>query len=458
MDHTRGRPDALAAGCYHSARVARIRDLAPAFALGSNARRIFLRKAGAGASHLAPLDGLRALALVWVILCHAGWYAWFALPLPQYGALLFAPWMIFFWRGDFAVEVFFVMSAFLIGGLITEEHRATGKVDVVRFYVRRLYRLWPALVVAVLVEYAVGEGERAYSIWPNVLYVQNLLSITSVRMGWTWSLAIEEQFYLTVPWLLGALRSLEARVRRALTLDPVLGALGVLALLQVAVIAAIVVGADLHPEDSEVVINRPLEDWARGYDLLYSKPWMRTGPLLVGLGCARLWRVPGFMERLGRTGWRGTLGLVVAFAAGLSCMHWPLFSGGSRVVEVLYLSTYRTVFGLAVGYGMLLVLSRHPVGAALGRFLSAPVFYPVAQLAYCAYLVNPIVATQTHRWLGPELAGAPIHVSFWTWAGLDLVLTFACAIALSLLVERPFMELRRVLAPPPGRAAAGARG
>ena len=86
------------------ARVLTAAQVRAAFAPIPNLRRLFLRKAGTGAHHLAPLDGLRALALLWVIFCHAGWYAWFVLPLETYGELLFAPWMLFFWRGDFAVD------------------------------------------------------------------------------------------------------------------------------------------------------------------------------------------------------------------------------------------------------------------------------------------------------------------------------------------------------------------
>lgn len=424
------------------------RDIVSALAVGPNLRRLFLRKAGAGESHLAPLDGLRALALLWVILTHSGWFAWFALPRPRYVALLLAPWMVPFWRGDFAVEVFFVMSAFLIGGLITDERTRTGKVRIGAFYARRLLRLWPALVAAALFDYFFGAAPARYAVWPNVLYVNNLLPIATVGMGWTWSLAIEEQFYLTVPWLLGGLHRLELRVRGAASrVDPVILGLVLLGVVQACVIAWIVVSEDLHPADSEVVVNRPFLAWRHGYDLLYSKPWMRFGPLLSGLGCARLWRRPGFMAWLGQTGARGTIALVLAFLVGFTAMHWPMFQHAPRLVQVLYLSTYRTVFGLVCGYGMLLVLSKHPVGAALGRFLSRPIFFPLAQLAYCAYLVNPVVANTTHHWLGPSLASATPMTAFLTFVGFDVPGTFACAIVLSLVAERPFMELRKVLVP-----------
>lgn len=432
----------------------RLRELASAFAPLPNARRIFLRGAGTTENHLAPLDGLRALALIWVICCHAGWYAWFAVPPSRYALMLYSPWLLFFWRGDFAVEIFFVMSGFLIGGLITDEHRATGRVRVGLFYVRRLFRLWPALVVAALLEWAMLEPPPTieHEVWPTIFYVQNFLPIITIRMGWAWSLAIEEQFYLLVPWLLALLRRAQAAIggARLGRLDPTLVGLSVLAVVMMVVIAAVVVANDMHAEDTEIALNRSFFEWGHDYDILYSKPWMRAGPLLVGLACSRLWRIEGFAARLGKSGLWGTLGLVVAFALGLASMHWPLFAGLPRPLEVLYLASYRTVFGLVVGYGMMLVLSPHPVGAALGRFLSAPIFYPMAQLAYCAYLLNPIVATRVHLWLVTWVPDIILNPFPW-FAAFDIPLTLAAALVLSLAVERPFMELRRVLAAAPKR-------
>jgi peptidoglycan/LPS O-acetylase OafA/YrhL len=425
-------------------------DVLRAFSPVENLRRIFFRGGSVGEKHLAPLDGLRGLALLWVLLVHVGWYGWFSFAPGVYPALLGARWMLPIWRGDFAVEVFFVMSGFLIGGLITDERDQRGKVNVGLFYARRLLRLWPALVVGVLVERALLGGHAAHELWPNILYVNNLFPILSIRMGWTWSLAIEEQFYIVVPWLLLGLATLGVRGRAMQKLpvgrdDAMLKGLGALMAVMVAVVAAVVVVHDMHVEDSEVALNRAMPLWARGYDVLYSKPWMRAGPLLVGLLTSRLYRIGGFMARLGQTGWKGTLGLVLAFVVGFLSMHWPLFQGAPRPLEVLYLASYRTVFGLAVGYGMLLVLSPHPVGAALGRLLSAPILFPLAQLAYCTYLMNPIVSTLTHAAVGPSLPSA--GAAFAVLAILDVPLSLAAGLTLSVLVERPFMELRRVLTP-----------
>src|SRR4051812_27521727 len=83
-----------------------------------------------------PLDGLRGIAVVLVVLLH-------------YTAALPALQPMF--RGGFiGVEMFFVLSGFLITSLLLEEHAQTGDVDLRAFYKRRAYRLLPALYLMVL--------------------------------------------------------------------------------------------------------------------------------------------------------------------------------------------------------------------------------------------------------------------------------------------------------------------
>ncbi|MGH7296154.1 MAG: acyltransferase family protein, partial [Polyangiaceae bacterium] len=189
-------------------------DAGGAFSLDRNVRALFVPPDGAG--HLRPLDGVRALSILWVVVFHAGWYAAWHIPPSTYVAMLVSPAMLPVWRGDFGVDVFFVLSGFLIAGMLADEKARTGRVRLGLFYVRRLLRLWPALVVAVAADVIVIGDHRAMA-WANLLYVSNFVPIASAAMGWTWSLAIEEQFYLLWPLALGALawftRRLEPRRR-----------------------------------------------------------------------------------------------------------------------------------------------------------------------------------------------------------------------------------------------------
>lgn len=405
-----------------------------AFSLRRNLRQLFVPPEG----HLRPLDGLRALSILWVVVFHVGWYAAPVIPVPTYAALLFNPWMTPVWRGDFGVDVFFVLSGFLIAGMLVDERERTGTSRLGLFYVRRLLRLWPALGVAVLLEVLLI-GDNSSMVWANLLYVSNFIPILQAAMGWTWSLAIEEQFYMVCPWLVRGLGPARNRARVAI--------LAGIALLLCGVGAWVVLEGRFRAIDAEIAVNRDFRRWTRGYDHLYVKPWMRAGPLLLGVAAAYIYRAREAMGWFARARVLPVVGLLAALVlAGIS-MHWPLFERTPRAVEVAYLATFRTAFGLSVAYVLLLSVSEHPVGRALGRVLSSRMLYPIGQLAYSAYLLNPIVAILAHRALAPYVwmgKASPMEL----FLPVDLVLTFVAAMAMHLLVERPFMELRPKAGPP----------
>jgi peptidoglycan/LPS O-acetylase OafA/YrhL len=399
-----------------------------AFSFRRNLRALFVPPEG----HLRPLDGLRALSILWVVLFHAGWYAAFHIPPAMYGALLVAPWMLPAWRGDFGVDVFFVLSGFLIAGMLIDEQAREGRIRLGLFYARRLLRLWPALVVAVLAD-VIFVGDHPDMAWANLFYVSNFVPIGQAAMGWTWSLAIEEQFYLVCPWLVGWLGDSTPRGRVA--------SLAVVALCLCAIGAWVVVAGGFRAWDSEIVINRDLVRWAQGFDSLYTKPWMRAGPLLAGVTGAYLYRTPRIMEALGRARVGAAAGLAVAVVVAALCTHWPFVALGPRALEVAFMAVFRTIFGVAVAYGILLSLSTNPVGRLLGRVLSSRVLYPFSQLAYSAYLLNPIVTNFVDHALAPVVWSGKAQ-PMTLFLPFDVGVTFLAAAVMHVLVERPFMELR----------------
>jgi peptidoglycan/LPS O-acetylase OafA/YrhL len=137
------------------------------------------------------LDGLRAVAILLVLACHT---AGFALP-----------------GGWVGVDVFFVLSGYLITSILLREVRETGSVDLGSFYVRRALRLLPAfglLVAFQLVRsWFVHDGQEIReATLVGALYFENWNAVYHWwpfdLMGHTWSLAVEEQFYLIWPLLL----------------------------------------------------------------------------------------------------------------------------------------------------------------------------------------------------------------------------------------------------------------
>lgn len=156
--------------------------------------------------HMPGLDGLRGCAVLTVMIFHA--------------------WPAALTGGMIGVDLFFVLSGFLISLLLVEEFRRNGTIGFRRFYMRRCLRLLPAFVVMLLVflGYCLlnfeGRALQRYlqSAALAVTYTSNwarALSLNPVEgLGHTWSLAMEEQFYLFWPMLLLGLLRLGAGPRQ----------------------------------------------------------------------------------------------------------------------------------------------------------------------------------------------------------------------------------------------------
>jgi peptidoglycan/LPS O-acetylase OafA/YrhL len=129
---------------------------------------------------------------------------------------------LWFTMGWIGVDLFFVLSGFLIGGLLLSEHAKHGEIHVGRFLLRRGLKIYPPYLVfiayllampALKAVMAGGEAapvlaEQWSQYWPNLLFIQNYVG--SNPAGHTWSLAVEEHFYLLLP---GALLLLAVRRR-----------------------------------------------------------------------------------------------------------------------------------------------------------------------------------------------------------------------------------------------------
>ena len=98
----------------------------------------------------------------------------------------------FGWAG---VDLFFVLSGFLLGNLVLTEQVRTGRFDGGRFTARRLLKLWPVLYVFLAVQALTGPELWASYLWQNALHLQNYAGTSLAHL---WSLAVEEHFYLAL--------------------------------------------------------------------------------------------------------------------------------------------------------------------------------------------------------------------------------------------------------------------
>lgn len=238
------------------------------------------------------LDGLRGYAVVAVVWGHA------------------------MHRDSFAavgVTVFFALSGFLITTLLVDETARHGGIDVRAFFLRRFWRLAPASLTLLAV-IAGLTGGRGGSLWPTVAaatYLANIAAAASVPMqslAHTWSLALEEQFYLAWPFVLGYF--LRSGRRRALPW--VLGTLVV-----VATTCRIMLVASGHGQ------------------MAARLPVARGDAILVGCILAVTWtQIPHQARRLAGVGGAGVL-VLMCFAPDVEHAWWGLLTAEIAAVAVV---------------------------------------------------------------------------------------------------------------------------
>jgi peptidoglycan/LPS O-acetylase OafA/YrhL len=345
------------------------------------------------------LDLLRALAIIIVVIYHAGIMGF---PLPgevhRFG-----------WIG---VDLFFVLSGYLIGGqLLAPIARGQG-IALGRFFARRALRILPAYLV-VLAVYVLLPAWREYPemapVWKFLLSVQNIGLRGGTAFSHAWSLAVEDQFYLLLPLVL----LLVIRFRRVAVIVPYAIVLGGLALRWFLALKNL----------GETGVGfRGFQTW------IYYATWTRLDPLVFGVALAAIEKFrPRWWQRL------------------MNFAPWLWLPGLALVVYALYLGETDTITVIACIWQFLLIalgMAALLVCAVSPRLPFCRIKIPgaafIASIAYSAYLVQKLVihfvaqlcATQN---IAPD--------SFAAIVGVELCV-YAAATVLFFAIERPFLLLR----------------
>ena len=150
---------------------------------------------------IPSLDGLRAISISIVLVAHAG-----------YGSVV---------PGGLGVTIFFFLSGYLITTLLLDERELSGQISIGKFYLRRVFRLFPPLLVTLIIAYSLEflgllDGGISWAgVLAQLLYFANYYGLffdpgntTARGTGILWSLAVEEHFYMIYPGVLAGLLAL----------------------------------------------------------------------------------------------------------------------------------------------------------------------------------------------------------------------------------------------------------
>jgi len=402
--------------------------------------------------HEPVVDGVRAIAVGWVLILHIVFFHFGAFP-DRILEIFSSPSTQWIRQGVLGVDLFFVISGYLIGTILLKEYRKTNRINLRLFYARRFLRLTPVYVVvmcmgiyflrnvpksAILVDIAPsGNVEHA---WTNLLYINNFVTVHKQYMVWCWSLAIEEQFYLIAPVFL---LLVVGRSRRPLTW------MLFLLLLSGFIRFAIIRAFDFVPPYND----RPdMHSWSLRFDVIYDKLHVRYGGLLagvVGAYCSLFHReaVRRFFGDAGRATLTAISSLIVFGCVASTSFGAAWFESLPKPVSQLIDSHHRDLF--SIGVLLIILVAIHGQGmlaATINRILSARVLYPISQLSYSIYLLHEMFML----WLFPKTTPilvqsfglGPNGVLVVNGLGVSL-LTVLTATLLYVGVERPCMELRK---------------
>lgn len=376
------------------------------------------QKTNARAGYFPRLDVVRSVACLVVIFSHLLGERLLQL-FPAIPSWLDRVFRFVAVNGSGGVRIFFVLSGFLITHLMLKEIDERGRLDIRAFYIRRALRIWPLYAVVLLVGFVLvplaarlvhaGDMTPGERFWPYALFLGNFEALAlrqqggngSLVIGPTWSVAIEEQFYLVWPLIIAFVHP-----RRSTVVTTVVTTL-------VASAAFIV--------------------WRDDAKAMYFVTFTNLLPLAIGAFAAALLgtkpqQVTAWTQRVGLRG-----ATIVSVIAGVCAL--PVFDGTSATAMFLTSAT------LSVPVALWCVLSVTGPGVDTVHNRGARALAWLGRYTYGLYLVHTTVDLFA-RTIGRRL-GVPDTAVWHVLSGVvEACIAVGLAVASYHLLERPFLKLK----------------
>ena len=348
---------------------------------------------------IPQLDGLRGIAIGLVLLHHYVYQLHAPVPQPFTAVLLFVAKLG--WSG---VDLFFILSGFLIGGILVDARDSANYYST--FYIRRAFRILPIYLLLVFIGFLLTQmGEHGAANrsgislhaapWLYYLtFTQNFFFASHAEVLWylqiTWSLAVEEQFYLTLPLLV-------RKISKEKLLAVAVGMVLFFSVLR-SVLYAI---HDITPMQSYVL------------------PFCRFDSLFIGVACALLLRNTAWTSRFQKHPWLLLAGTIF-FGGSFFLMNHNLWER-----NLLLHTAGFTLVGLFYASTMLLVLTRPRL--LLSRALTYKPLMRLGTISYCVYLIHGPVLVIVDQIAQSRLGLSELEIGIAVLVGAAMTLLIAQA-------------------------------
>ncbi|XP_044745136.1 nose resistant to fluoxetine protein 6-like [Coccinella septempunctata] len=430
------------------------------FSIPSNLNRLKRIKETKEMQQLRSIQGIRFFNMVLVISCHHIMIT-FVGPVSNTNFLetltdKFEN--IFFASGGYAVQTFFVISAWLLSYhvlLIFENEKKLRLKTLFWIFINRYVRLTPTLAVviglhATLMKFAprgpfwdhiVGEDYRncRSNGWTNLLYINNYVNPKNMCMQQTWYLAADTQLFILGLFIMALLKKRRNNIKLILSVCLIIGIAlpGILA----------------YWNSSDILIRAYPETIYRSYlqdenwHLLFSSGYSNIGAYIIGIIFGYLYYSNRF-ENIPTTRIFRVLWYISTFGLGLTIIgiSYPMYQNSyvySKLSSAIYWSFGRNIFSLAIAIGIFGMTRK--LGRLCHRICSWTPFVVLGRLTYSAYLIHVLILR-----IRASSLMYPIYVDRYLFAiGTigDAATTYIFAFLVCLLLEMPISALQKLWIP-----------
>ncbi|XP_076316097.1 nose resistant to fluoxetine protein 6-like isoform X2 [Tachypleus tridentatus] len=364
-------------------------------------------------------------------------------------------------KGSFGVDTYFLLSGLLLSYLFFKQSpRPRGVYGWIYFYVHRFWRLTPVYMIIIGYEASLWRHLGSGPFWPyengvtgkncrdswwfNILYINNFKREKEMCLSWSWYLANDMQFYVISPLFLLPLLKWR-RIGLGVIFFTILGSLTAIGVLST---KHEFYAVDQSVQGRGVFMGAPSEENEKEtvFDVLYTKPWCRIGPYLVGILVGYALHLTG-QKKSFINKWLVLMGWLVATGICMGVVYGLYKANPNLPVSSFYNTVSRTVWAIGVGWLVYACVTGH--GGFINTLLSWRLWIPLSRLTYSAYLIHPMI--QFWYYFSNE---TKIHASHTVMAGLFmtfLIWSYGLALVTSLAFESPMMGLEKLVVGRRGR-------
>ncbi|KAH7645179.1 nose resistant to fluoxetine protein 6 isoform X1 [Dermatophagoides farinae] len=406
-----------------------------------------------GGESINVFHGLKFLAMFWIIAQHSMSFSsiWinfsnpFDIKYKVYNIL-----EIFLLNGTFSVDIFFFISGYLVmHSLVRSMSADTSRLNLKTFYLNRYIRMTPTMMFLIFFSTTVlrylGNGPEwlgstvMFDHWCrnrwflNLFYVHNFIQTENMCLSHSWYSAVDMQFFLISP-LLAILLIRKRWLGMTLILLILFGSI---------IITSIMTYVNQYPAVPYFNDKIDINIMNSYYKHVYIKPYCRIGPYIIGLLLAHEMMTTRRDVRLSKktliAGWlftaTATFGIVM-------CML-PANNGliPTILAAAMYSSLSRNLF--AVGLAWITFVSITDQGGFVQTLFSLKLWIPLSRLAYCAYLLNPIIIAIFYGSRNQTFEYTPYLLLYFTIS--NIIVTYLASLMIALFIEYPLITISKIL-------------